>query len=170
MSKFNYGKTSNKRMEGVISYLVLTAIEALADSTTLDWGVGPHGGLRTTSDQQGLFKKGVTRADGVKKKSYHQSGKALDLVPVINGKMTWESRKAFIEIRKLMFNAWIELKKKGKIPKGLYLHWGGFWGKNAVDKNKDGIQQPNELGWDAPHFEIRPYPQKIGFPRIWDIE
>jgi len=167
MGKFKYGKTSLSRREGVIIYIILTSELALSNSTSLDWGVGPYGGKRSPEEQNKLFKDGRSKADGYNKKSYHQSGLALDLVPVINGKMTWENRKAFLVIRKLMFDAWTSLQVQGKIPKEYYLHWGGFWG--AVDKNNDGIQQENELGWDSPHFEIRKYPQKIKFPRIWDL-
>ena len=156
-------------MSGVHSVIILVAERALSLSTWLDWGVGPYGGKRSVANQQALFKRGVTKADGINKKSYHQTGLALDLVPWINGKFTWANVKAFLEIRSLMFKAWNELKQEGKIPSGMYLHWGGFWGKNAVDKDGDGKQGVSELGWDAPHFELRKYPQKIKFERIWDI-
>lgn len=167
MGKFVYGRSSRRRMNGVHELLIEVAERALDKSTEVDWGVGPYGGLRTAEVQNHLYKKGRSRADGYKKKSYHQTGLAIDLVPWINGKFTWANAAAFLEIRKLMFESWKDMAKENKVPPKTYLHWGGFW--SAKDKNRDGIQQPNELGWDAPHFELRGYPQKINFQRIWDL-
>jgi peptidoglycan L-alanyl-D-glutamate endopeptidase CwlK len=169
MSKFKYGNKSIERMRGVNTLLVETAKLALSMSEDLDWGVGPFGGLRTSGQQAKLFAQKRSKADGTNKKSYHQSGNALDLVPVINGKMTWENSEAFLTIKYFMIVAWKTLKKQKKVPEDSYLHWGGYWGKNAKDKDGDGKQGANEIGWDAPHFEIRGYRQKINFERSWDI-
>lgn len=159
--KFKFGKTSNKRMLDVNVNLVMVARYALSTSDELDWGVGPYGGKRSAEEQLELYSDGRSRADGTKKKSYHQTGLALDLVPVIDGKMTWENIEAFMVIQKKMFKAWNKLKREGRIPDGFYLHWGGYW--SAKDKNADGVMQVNEKGWDLPHFEIRTLPQKKKF-------
>ena len=62
--------------------------------------VGPHGGKRTTTEQQALYAPGhtipglkVTNADGVVNKSNHQTGRAIDSVFMdANGNPSWDSR------------------------------------------------------------------------------
>ncbi|MCP4900906.1 MAG: M15 family metallopeptidase [bacterium] len=62
-------------------------------------------GLRTTEEQQALFRKGrdvngtitdrrkiVTWKDGVIKKSRHQSGKAVDIVAYVDGVIDWSEK------------------------------------------------------------------------------
>ena len=76
----------------------------------------------------------ITKCDGVKFKSNHQLGKALDVVPVIDGKILWNTtsdRSRFY---------WIKL---GDIGKKHGFKWGGDWDKSA-----------SKLGWDCPHFEV----------------
>ena len=159
--RFRYGRGSNRRMEGVNSYLILTARLALRLSNNLDWGVGPYGGKRSVPQQYSMYKKGYSRCDGTRKKSYHQSGNALDLVPYKNGAYTWADILDFFEIKKYMFQAWNMLKKEGKIPSNLHIHWGGYW--SAKDRNADGKMQKNERGWDLPHFEVRSFKQRVVF-------
>ncbi len=90
--------------------------------------------------------------------SFHQikdengEGQALDLVPYIKGVgFSYKAFGRFGIIGSLMLEAWEELQEEGKIPKDLFLHWGGLW------KSRDGIK----LGWDLAHFEIRKYEQLI---------
>lgn len=161
MGKYSYGDKSQKIAEGVDKYLWMTACLAISMSDDLDWGVGPDGGKRTAQRQNEIFKTGASKCDGYKDVSYHQSGLALDLVPYIDGKFTWNSEAAFIKIATLMFKAFKQLKDKGDIPKSTFLHWGGFW--KAVDKNKNGKMDLTESGWDKPHFEIRSFEQEYLF-------
>lgn len=154
-NKYFLGKTSIRRRSQVSDYLVLTSDRALLCSP-VDFGVPDHGGAREDLEQNGIFKRGYSRADGFIKKSYHQirdlfgKGQALDLVPYIPGVgFDYTAYGRFGVIGMLMLEAWEELQEEGRIPKGLYLHWGGLW------KSRDG----KKLGWDMAHFEIRDYPQ-----------
>jgi hypothetical protein len=58
----------------------------------------------------------------------------MDLVPVIDGKMTWENKEAFSKINKAVMEAWSEMNVTG-----WKLTWGGTW-KTFVD---------------LPHYEIK---------------
>lgn len=114
--------------------------------------------------QYKIFKAGNSKCDGYEKLSYHQSGNALDTVPYIDGKYTWNNKQAFIDI----YNAWIEAEKQLRhiymIPDDVFFHHGLFW--NWKDLDKDGIIEiTDKLGWDLAHREIRNYQQK-NVPRI----
>lgn len=76
-------------------------------------------GLRTFAEQDALFAKGrtkpgakVTNARGGK--SWHNYGLAVDLAPVINGRVSWNEK---------LFN-WSLI---GKWAKAVGLSWGGSW-------------------------------------------
>ena len=53
-------------------------------------GIPGTGGKRTAEEQNGLYKLGKSKADGYKRKSYHQSGNAFDIYGYVNGKATWD--------------------------------------------------------------------------------
>ena len=123
-----------------------------------------NGGLRTAEQQNEIYKQGFSKCDGYNKKSYHQSGLAIDYVPKVNGVITWSNGLAFLSNAKVVFECWDEMVEAGQ-TEGYYLHWGGFWG--AKDLNGDGLLKIHEkLGWDMAHFELRTYPQK----NIYKIE
>jgi hypothetical protein len=154
-NKYFFGDLSKSRMHMVSDYLKICADRALLCSP-VDFGVPVDGGLRTDERQNEIFKKGYSKADGYKKKSFHQQkdsdgkGLALDLVPYIAGiGFSYEAAGRFGIIGTLMLEAWEELQEEGKIQKDLFLHWGGLW------THKD----PKSLGWDLAHFEIRTYQQ-----------
>lgn len=76
----------------------------------------------------------VTKCDGIMKKSNHQGGKALDVVPLVNGKPTWDCNKytsKFVTI--------------GTVGKSVGLRWGGDW---------PPVDTVTKLGWDVGHFEV----------------
>lgn len=156
-NKYKFGERSERRRKDVSEYLKMTSDRALQCSP-IDFGVPLHGGKRTPEEQNGLFKDGYSKTDGFRKLSFHQKedsngkGLALDLVPYINGKgFSYKAEARFGIIGILMLEAFQELQAEGKIPKNLFLHWGGFWTK----------KDPIKLGWDLPHYEIRNYEQKI---------
>ena len=68
---------------------------------------------RTPDRQDKLRKKGRSRLRG--NQSKHQHGLAIDVVPIINGKMVWHNKKLWLKIGKLG-------EKRG-------LGWGGRWQK-----------------------------------------
>lgn len=78
-------------------------------------------------------KHSVTNADGVKNKSLHQSGRAVDILPLDSkGRPFWPNNdsKLWIAIAEIMENHGFE--------------WGGRW-----TKEKDGIAP------DCPHYQLK---------------
>jgi D-alanyl-D-alanine dipeptidase len=77
-------------------------------------------GLRTTEQQQALYAKGrtapgsiVTKADGVRVRSNHQSGRAVDCCFVVGGQPSWAES-----------HPWALY---GAMARALGLRWGGDW-------------------------------------------
>jgi peptidoglycan L-alanyl-D-glutamate endopeptidase CwlK len=131
---FKFGKKSNERMEGVNPLLIECAERALAKSRydmTIPW----MGGLRTAEEQKSIFEEGNSKCDGYEKESYHQSGNALDVIPV--GEMPYLNTTALNHFAQKMFQSWQEMIYQGE-AKGR-LEWGGLWGRS---------------GWDKPHWQI----------------
>jgi len=97
-------------------------------------------GFRTSKEQQALFNggKNVTGADGVKHKSRHQDGKAIDLYPFK------ERRKAFAKgnVESKKYSDFVyEVIKEG-IRRGIVIESGRNWYSRE----------------DSPHLEIyKPY-------------
>jgi len=88
---YKFGQLSTDRMQGVDKKLQEVAMRALRKSARrhdggIDFAIGHYGGLRTAEEQNALFKKGVSKADGYNKKSYHQTGLALDVIPYVKVK------------------------------------------------------------------------------------
>lgn len=129
---YQFGKRSKERMEGVDPQLITVAELALKISHHRggpDFTIPKYGGVRTVEEQQALFAKKRSKADGVNKKSYHQSGKALDVIAYVDGSATYEEEYLY-EVAVCMLEAAAEL--------GVKLEWGGNWrGK-----------------WDKPHYQI----------------
>ena len=84
--KFILSKRSYNRFKGVDPRHIALAERAI-QITPVDFGVAWMGGVRATSEQKKIFKAGNSTKDGVIKKSKHQSGKAWDFIPFINGKV-----------------------------------------------------------------------------------
>lgn len=86
-----------------------------------EWHV--YSSVRTAQEQYSLFKQGrfgnpgvkVTALDGYKKKSSHQYGLAVDIVPFVNGGFTWVLHQ----------DHWRYL---GHLYRKYGLKWGGDWG------------------------------------------
>ncbi len=76
----------------------------------------------------------VTKCDGVAKQSNHQGGRALDVVPMVGHRPTWDYAK----------NA-TEFKVIGAIGKSVGFRWGGEW---------PPLDEVTGLGCDPPHYEI----------------
>ena len=123
---FKFSKRSRENMKGVNPILVKLAENALS-RTEYDFGVIENGGFRTQEMQSELFRKGFSQLDGFDRISAHQTGNALDLIPYVSGKFTWENKKAFEAINKAVNEAWEEMNVRG-----VQLIWGGNW-KNFYD-------------------------------------
>ena len=125
-------------MKGVNVELTTVFNEAIKNSP-IDFGVPGLGGLRTADQQSKLFKAGKSKCDGVEKRSYHQSGNALDFYAYVDGKASWKIHHLSMVASVIMTTA-KRLKKEGKISIDLY--WGGQFGSSDFN------------GWDMPHIEI----------------
>tara|TARA_R100001369_G_scaffold79578_1_gene109627 strand:+ start:23 stop:409 length:387 start_codon:yes stop_codon:yes gene_type:complete len=126
---FKLGKNSLNNLVGVDERLIDIA-EVAIKLSNIDFGIPSTGGLRTEEVQAKLFGDGVSKADGVNNKSYHQSGKALDVYAYVDGKASWDKLHLSL-IAASMLQASSQL--------GYELKWGGLW-----------------KSWqDYPHFEIR---------------
>ncbi|MFQ3578526.1 MAG: M15 family metallopeptidase [Bacteroidales bacterium] len=133
---FKFGALSIERLAGVDTRLVELMQQALAHSP-VDFGIAYMGGLRTAHEQNELYRKGATKIDGYSKISKHQVGKAIDVLPYINGKPNTSNINAYCIIAGVVL-AIAHLK-------GLDIVWGGTFGAGGAEWN----------GWDKPHFEIR---------------
>jgi peptidoglycan L-alanyl-D-glutamate endopeptidase CwlK len=126
---FQLGKNSIKNINGIDSRLV-DIVELAITLTNIDFGIPSSGGLRTTQDQAALFTSGKSKCDGRTNKSYHQSGKAVDVYAYVDGSASWDHLH-LTHIAAAMLQAAAEL--------GYDLKWGGLWNS-----------------WqDLPHFEIK---------------
>jgi peptidoglycan LD-endopeptidase CwlK len=115
---------SAERLMGVHPRLVAVVTRA-AELSDLEFIVTC--GLRTTAEQQRLFKIGATRTMN----SRHLTGHAVDLAAVLDGEVSWHW-PLYAKLDEVMQKAAKEL--------GVEVTWGGRW-----LRFKDG-----------PHFEIDP--------------
>lgn len=125
------GKRSEQCLVGVNPLLVKVVRLALT-KCKVDFSVIE--GVRTKQRQAELFKKGATKTMN----SRHLTGHAVDLAPMIDGKIPWSDKTQFKAVSEAMFEAAKELK--------VQLRWGGDWNGNG--KSED------ERFYDGPHFEL----------------
>jgi len=126
---FKLGKNSINNMAGIDGRLIDIADVAITLSN-IDFGIPSTGGLRSEADQAKLFTAGKSKCDGRTNKSYHQSGKAVDVYAYVDGKASWDKLHLAL-IAAAMLQASAQL--------GHELKWGGLW-----------------KSWqDYPHFEIK---------------
>jgi len=114
---FKLGSNSLNNRAGVDHRLIEISDRAIQISI-IDFGIPNSGGLRTVKDQAALFTAGKSKADGRTNKSYHQTGRALDLYAYVDGKASWEKEHLAI-VAVAMMQAANEL--------GYKLEWGGLW-------------------------------------------
>jgi len=126
---FELGKNSINNMAGIDDRLIDIAELAITLSP-IDFGIPSSGGLRSTEDQAALYTSGKSKCDGRTNKSYHQTGKAIDVYGYVDGKASWD-KLHLTTIATAMLQASAQL--------GYELKWGGLW-----------------KSWqDMPHFELR---------------
>ena len=130
---FKLGQNSLNNLAGVDPRLRMIVNHAIAISN-IDFGIPSSGGLRTTEDQAKLFTAGKSKCDGRVNKSFHQTGRAVDVFAYVDGKASWDTAHlALIAVAMLQAASFHKV----------YLKSGLLW-------NKEG-----ELyGWDCPHFEL----------------
>ena len=127
MNKFS--KTSLARRSGVDGRLVEISDLAIK-ICPIDFGIPGDGGIRTPERQQELFNEGLSKCDGFKNKSFHQTGLALDVYAYVDGAASWDTEHLAV-VAAAMLQAASQL--------GYKLEWGGLW------------------PWDKPHFQLTEY-------------
>jgi peptidoglycan L-alanyl-D-glutamate endopeptidase CwlK len=114
---FKLGQNSLNNRAGVDPRLIEISDRAIQISI-IDFGHPEYSGLRTVEDQAKLFTAGKSMADGRTHKSYHQTGRALDVYAYVDGKASWEKEHLAI-VAVAMMQAANELGHK--------LEWGGLF-------------------------------------------
>tara|TARA_R110000751_G_C13550554_1_gene456257 strand:- start:39 stop:491 length:453 start_codon:yes stop_codon:yes gene_type:complete len=133
---YRFGQLSLERMKGVDKSLIEVAMRALRKSARrhdggIDFAIPVHGGKRSAEEQNELFKKGVSKADGFNKPSYHQTGLAIDVIPYvtragIKGNAIY-SKKINEKQRMAYFNIVAVCMLQAASESGVKLTWGGNW-------------------------------------------
>lgn len=157
---FSLGATSNANLSRVHPDLQRVVRQAIT-LTKQDFCV--YDGARTAQEQNALFKKGVSQKDGFKNKSNHQItadgyGHAVDLVPWVNGRATWDD--SWVR----HYDVALAMSQASKAL-GIKIKWGGNWFEtmDQYGDNLDAIKAavarykvlhagPDFI--DAPHFEL----------------
>lgn len=128
---FEFSEKSKERMVGVNSSLIVLANKALKISV-IDFGIPQYGGIRTVDEQYMLWDDGKSKCDGTDKKSFHQTGNALDFYAYVDGKASWEEKHLALVAAAFLQSA---------ATAGIRLEWGGFWKSFR----------------DMPHVQLVPY-------------
>lgn len=142
-SGFELGERSLNNLKGVNDNLVKVVKRAI-EISTVDFAVIE--GLRTKARQAELLKKGATKTMN----SRHLTGHAVDIVPVVDGKVSWDFNH-YYPLAAAMAKAANEL--------GVKVRWGGAW---TVITSKAGTPQDWVKAYrkgggkflDGPHFEL----------------
>ena len=111
MSNFKLGTRSRQNLQGVHPDLV-KVVERAIQVTKQDFVVIE--GLRDAKRQAQLVKEKKSQTTN----SRHLTGHAVDIVPLVNGEISWDW-KFYSEIRNAMLQAASELK--------VDIEWGGNW-------------------------------------------
>lgn len=126
---YKLSNRSKERLEGVDTR-VIAIIDLALTISNIDFGIPANGGLRDAATQRNLFKSGVSKCDGIDKKSSHQSGLAFDVYAYVDGNANWD-RYNLTQVAAAILQA------AGAL--GFELEWGGLW-KGFTD---------------MPHFELK---------------
>ena len=119
---FKLSDKSLNRLQGVHPDLVKVVKRAI-EITPVDFVVVE--GLRTKSRQAYLLDAGKSRTMN----SYHLTGHAVDIAPIVDGKVSWDWK---------YFHPMADAMKQAATELGVKLTWGGDWTSFR----------------DGPHFQI----------------
>ena len=119
---FALSKKSKEKLEGVDIRLVHLVEQAIKE-TTVDFAVTE--GLRTPERQQQLVNDGFSQT----MKSKHLTGHAVDLVAIVDGKVSWDKQH---------YPAIAQAMKKAAADQNVKIRWGGDF----------------KSFFDGPHFEL----------------
>jgi len=129
---YKLSSTSLERLEGVTPVLLQLIVEALKYSP-IDFGIPEMGGIRTPDEQMFLFKENLSKCDGVKVLSKHQSGRAFDIYAYVKGKASWDDVHLAMAAGAILTTA-----RRMNIK----IKWGGTFGSDDFH------------GWDKGHFQL----------------
>lgn len=152
---YSLGAKSLTELDGVNPDLVRVVKRAI-EITAVDFSV--HDGIRTVEEQRRHVANGFSKT----MKSKHLEGRAVDLVPFIEGKLRWWWPQIY-QVAAAMHQAAREL--------GVQVRWGTVWDRNlndlapgvAPDKLPEALKleglayNVRHLGSDfpdGPHFEV----------------
>ena len=140
MEEYKLSKSSSKNIKGVRESLKKLVKRALKKSTH-DFGIPKYGGLRTAHEQYSLYRvqPRVTQLDGFNKKSYHQSGNAVDIFVYDEHGACWDCKHKYKEVADIFKSEFSLMKEEGLFEDNEVLNWGGDWTRFK----------------DLPHFEVR---------------
>lgn len=153
---FVIGPKSRAELAGVHPKLV-AVVERAIQISLVDFAV--HDGLRTEAEQAELVQRGASKTLASKHRRQADGyGHAVDLVPVINGKLRWE----WPPIYSIASAVRIAAKEQG-----VALRWGGVWDRElselgatppALERDVQAYAQrhPGPDFLDGPHFEMKP--------------
>lgn len=110
-AKFKLGATSLARLKGVHPDLVKVVKRAI-ELTPIDFTVLE--GLRTKERQKQLVAKGASKTMN----SRHLTGDAVDIAPLVDGKVTWDWK---------YYNQLAPIIKQAAKELGINIEWGGDW-------------------------------------------
>ncbi len=125
---YRFSKSSAARLATCHEDLVNIFHNAILDSP-LDYGIPQYGGMRTAEEQSQLFIDNKSKCDGFIKKSYHQTGLAVDIYAYVDGKASWDEKHLTLIAGHILGTA-------NRL--GYELEWGGNW----------------ESFIDMPHFQL----------------
>lgn len=105
------GQKSRQRLEGVHPHLV-KVVERAAAISDLDFTVLE--GLRTVARQKQLVAAGASKTMN----SRHITGHAVDVAPLLNGKVSWDWP---------LYHRLAKVVKQAAKDVGVTVEWGGDW-------------------------------------------
>lgn len=135
---FRLGATSLARLKGVHPDLV-KVVEAAIHRTLIDFTVLE--GLRTKERQKQLVAKGASKTMN----SYHITGHAVDIAPLVNGKVTWDWK---------YYYPMMEAVRAAAKELGIRVKWGGNWKYLNDSSEKLGPGILSKSFPDGPHLQV----------------
>jgi peptidoglycan L-alanyl-D-glutamate endopeptidase CwlK len=115
-----YGLRSKRRMKGLDSRLIdiLDELIKIMDVTIIE-------GLRSAKTQNEYYLDKKSKLDGYKKKSKHQTGRAVDLAPY---PVDWKNTNRFYYMGGMIQGIAKE--------KNIKIRWGGDWDRDGETKDQ----------------------------------
>ncbi len=142
---FKLSQKSKDNRIGIDPKLIEISDQAII-ITLVDFGHGPHAGLRIAPEQHELYLAGFSEADGYAKLSKHQIqpgekySKALDAYAYVDGGASWQHEHlAMVIIAHLQAATML----------GYELNCGILW-----PRIKPKLRNSIEYGWDASHMQL----------------